>query len=643
MAENMMFRTKDNHIVVMNNVRDAAHRSRLKSLIGWQNYLDVLKSADPNISRDLDRKNTKFIDKYVHRFDYKRRKDEFDNVFEDVIRNDNLQKGLEPCLDGIDYEIETKDIPQDVQALGFSVTPIDRQYAVDDDGNIVGPIDASGNSMVGKKDIAGNVLSTGFNNTRAQARTEAREVFVIRNHFKMSDENKAIMDDLITRFKGQPESAVNFERMLSGKEKNLFFIYRQELENTRLQKLILHHEFKHIKNAMFFNTVYLNRANYRLSGSDTYRIAVEDERSAFLSLTVNSVNEYLKNGDWNNFDGFHPNDNELVATLKSIPADERKAYLMNPKNYIDASLEFFKAQKQAKYDRDQFGQVIADKIRQTVPNLLEDAGDLSPTFKQIRKQYYHFAVYNPDTGKYEQKYLDEFIDDAHEVEPNVMLVQKAKNDYEARKNEYDTDKADTNEVLIEEARKFMRRQNHGSAVVSADNTYIESLDADWIVRHGIPNDMAGWSDDLQKYYRRQDGYFELAKNNLEYAFKLGDDVVRYTDPKNVSIANDSSFDTYMKVVNAPVARGSAINFRPNLNEEQKLMLFAACVASGRKMKGNIPTDLSGLDKLQGIDAATMAKINRTLGRTAGSSSFDGSSRTSGSRSYTSRSGGYGGR
>lgn len=622
MAENMMFRTKDNHIVIMNNVRDAAHRSRLKSLIGGQNYIDVLNSTDTNISRDLDRKNTKFIDKYVHRFDYKRRKEDFYNVFEDPAENSRLYNTCSAdCLPELDYDVKTKDIPLDVQALGFKVMPVDRQYEVDDNGKIVGD----------------------FDTTRAQVRASTREVFVMRNHFKMSDENKALMDDLILRFKGQSRSACEFESSLVDKERNLFFIYRQELENVQQQKLILHHEFKHIKNEMFFNTVYLNRANYRLSGSDTYRIAVEDERSAFLSLTVNSVNQYLKNGDWDNFDGFHPNDNELVAILKAMPADERKVYLMNPKNYIDASLEFFKAQKQAKYDRDQFGQVIADKIRQTVPNLLEDAGDLSPTFKQIRKQYYHFAVYNPDTGKYEQKYLDEFIDDAHEVEPNVMLVQKAKNDYEARKNEYDTDKADTNEVLIEEARKFMRRQNQGSAVVSADNTYIESLDADWIVRHGIPNDMAGWSDDLQKYYRRQDGYFELTKNNLEYAFKLGDDVVRYTDPKNVSIANDSSFDTYMKVVNAPVARGSAINFRPNLNEEQKLMLFAACVASGRKMKGNIPTDLSGLDRLQGIDAATMDKINRTLGRTAGSSSFDGSSRTSGSRSYTSRSGGYGGR
>ena len=120
-------------------------------------------------------------------------------------------------------------------------------------------------------------------------------------------------------------------------------------------------------------------------------------------------------------------------------------------------------------------------------------------------------------------------------------------------------------------------------------------------------------------------------------------MVRYTDVKNVAIGKDSSFDTYMKVVNAPTARGSAINFRPNLSEEQKLMLFAACVASGRKMKGNIPTDLSGLDRLQGIDAATMDKINRTLGRTAGSTSFNGNSRPSGTYRPRGRSDGYGSR
>ncbi|MBR1756884.1 MAG: hypothetical protein IJ738_04910 [Alphaproteobacteria bacterium] len=626
MAESIMFRTKDDHIVIMNNVRDDAHKIRLKTLISGQNYLDVLNSVDPNIARDLDLKNTQFIDKYVHRLDYKKRKDEFNNIFENPAENSRRYNSCSaPFLPHLDYDIKTKDIPLDIQALGFSVIPVDNQYEVDDDGKVIGE----------------------FSDTRASARAGTREICVIRNHFKMSPENETLMNDLINRFEKQTEPAINFESTLSGKEKNLFFIYRQELENVQKQKLILHHEFKHVKNEMFFNTVYLNRANYRLSGSDTYRIAVEDERSAFLSLTVNSVNEYLKNGDWDNFDAFHFNDKKLVDTLKAMPASERKTYLMNPKNYIDVSLEFFTKEKQANYDKTQFGGVIKDKVNQTAPNLPEDSGDLSPTFKQIRKQYYHFAVYNPDSGKYEQKYLDEFIDDAHEVVPNAALAQEAKDVYATRKAEYEADvKSGANPNIIDDARKFIRFQNKKTAAVTPDNTYVESLDADWIARHGIANDSASWSNFLQKYFMRQEGYIELAKNNEEYTFKLGPDVVRYTNTKNVAIGKDSSFDTYMKVVNAPTTRGSAINFRPNLSEEQKLMLFAACVASGRKMKGSIPTDLSGLDRLPGIDAATMAKIKRTLGRTAGSGStgFEGSARRS--TTYTgsrSRAGGYGSR
>lgn len=626
MSESIMFRTKDNHIVIMNNVRDDAHKIRLKTLISGQNYLDVLNSVDPNIARDLDLKNTQFIDKYVHRFDYKKRKDEFNNIFENPAENSRRYNSCSaPCLPHLDYDIKTKDIPLDIQTLGFSVIPVDNQYEVDDDGKVIGE----------------------FSNTRASARAGTREICVIRNHFKMSPENETLMNDLINRFEKQTEPAINFESTLSGKEKNLFFIYRQELENVQKQKLILHHEFKHVKNEMFFNTVYLNRANYRLSGSDTYRIAVEDERSAFLSLTVNSVNEYLRKGDWDNFDAFHFNDKKLVDTLKAMPASERKTYLMNPKNYIDVSLEFFTKEKQANYDKTQFGGVIKDKVNQTALNLPEDSGDLSPTFKQIRKQYYHFAVYNPDSGKYEQKYLDEFIDDAHEVVPNATLAQEAKDAYATRQAEYEADvKSGANPNIIDDARKFIRFQNKKTAAVTPDNTYIESLDADWIARHGIANDSASWSNSLQKYFMRQENYVELAKNNEEYTFKLGPDVVRYTNTKNVAIGKDSSFDTYMKVVNAPTARGSAINFRPNLSEEQKLMLFAACVASGRKMKGNIPTDLSGLDRLPGIDAATMAKIKRTLARTtgSGSTSFDGSSRRS--TTYTgsrSRAGGYGSR
>ena len=72
----------------------------------------------------------------------------------------------------------------------------------------------------------------------------------------------------------------------------------------------------------------------------------------------------------------------------------------------------------------------------------------------------------------------------------------------------------------------------------------------------------------------------------------------------------------MQILAEPSNKNGVVNFMPNMNGEQALMLYAACLASGRKMKGNIPADLSGLDRLPGIDAATRNLINQRLGHSS---------------------------
>ena len=161
----------------------------------------------------------------------------------------------------------------------------------------------------------------------------------------------------------------------------------------------------------------------------------------------------------------------------------------------------------------------------------------------------------------------------------------------------------------------MRQNKLSTEYVHPENIYIESLDADYIAAHGIESENADWSNHLQSYYQRLPDYTEIAKNDEEYVFKLGQDIVRYTDKNTLALSKQSKFETYMNILAEPSNKNSAVNFLPSLDKEQALMLYAACVANGRKMKGNVPTDLNGLNHLQGIPPHAMDLINRHLGRT----------------------------
>ena len=58
----------------------------------------------------------------------------------------------------------------------------------------------------------------------------------------------------------------------------------------------------------------------------------------------------------------------------------------------------------------------------------------------------------------------------------------------------------------------------------------------------------------------------------------------------------------------PSNRAAPVEFLDTLSREQKLMLYIACVNNGRRMVGKVPTDLSGIERLQGIPEAEMNRF-----------------------------------
>ena len=113
---------------------------------------------------------------------------------------------------------------------------------------------------------------------------------------------------------------------------------------------------------------------------------------------------------------------------------------------------------------------------------------------------------------------------------------------------------------------------------------------------------------MQKYWSGFEGYKETAKNNEEYSFKIKNQAVKYTSPNNVKMGKTCHYEMYKRLIEEPSNAKATIRFENTLSEDQALMLYVACVNAGRKMRGNIPTDLSKIDSMITIPQAERDKF-----------------------------------
>ena len=123
-----------------------------------------------------------------------------------------------------------------------------------------------------------------------------------------------------------------------------------------------------------------------------------------------------------------------------------------------------------------------------------------------------------------------------------------------------------------------------------------------------PSEHAEWSDGLKQYWQRVEGYNELVKDSNVYMFKINDATVRYTGKKKVELSSNADYALYDKMLKEPSNRSAPIEFLDTLTDRQKLLLYVACVNNGRRMIGQVPTDLSGISHLRGIPEAELNRF-----------------------------------
>lgn len=608
--EKLLLHTADNSIIVFNLDYNNDAEKRRKVLAYKQfceqhtqseffNLFVRYQHSGQEMYDSFDVDNTNFINKEIFRMDLRKQQYNYENK----VSTDNIPAHIrsKPRTLHFDSHIDDMEISPLIKNLGFQIEPEDNLYDVYFD------------NVSQEYDIRD------FSKRRASVNTDKRKIILVRNHFTLPPAEYITMQRLIASWernkRNNPTLSV-FQFVSSirdSRERSLFNIYANEYNIVNHRLLILKHELTHIKNNALMSGLSLKDTEKRMSVEDYYRLEVEDERSAYLSQIINAVNVYMKNGNLDDFTMFDIEAKELVRTVSGLPRGQRLQYVQNLPVLLDVAFKSFERNHHKDYDSKQFKDnllIRMEKVPLTVPS-----DDDRKEFFLRRSLLYHYKLYNPQTGAYEEKNLASLIRPEQEVKidadarQNIIIPSQQK--LSRRLTEYNRDKSRgiINPELVPEAKRLMRDNLHNPRFINQINGLeISSLPDDFVQpRPIVTSQPVKWSKDLREYWQKIDGYKELASTENEYTFAVNESVISYKAKNKVNLNKDAEYNAYIKLLQEPSNKNKPIIFKDTLTKEQALKLYVACVVNKRQMKGNLPRDFTLLKNMKDISAADLQK------------------------------------
>jgi len=180
------------------------------------------------------------------------------------------------------------------------------------------------------------------------------------------------------------------------------------------------HEFHHIRNKIVLENHRLRPGSRALSAKNLYFILVEDERSAAFAATINRINTYFENGNWNELLSLEP----CFAVLDGRNAEMRDKLLKNMEFILNAKLQYWNEHEWPNYLK----KFMARLPQLEAQNSLAKGEDLDGReYLRQRSVMYSFYIYNPEKKKYFIQNLSKYIKVEIPVTPEVQenIIDKA--------------------------------------------------------------------------------------------------------------------------------------------------------------------------------------------------------------------------
>lgn len=630
-TEVLLTRTKDNCVIAFTiTYGNSAEKSRLKheceNLCQALNYNEFRSDMISSQAISFDANNTNFLRREISGYHYRKNRADFSNSMSTPSAASPDSLSPFPTLND-DF------FPEMIKNLGFKIRPVDKTYEV-------------------RYDAANGIfVAQNFVKTTATVTVSERKLDIVRNHFHFLPEDYRRLQQLQDSYRiakqtnrGLTEEKYAQNVLTDQKDRALFWFYSQQKKSASQIDTTIAHELKHVENGVFEDGLSLKKDSKRQTVENMYRIAVENERSAYLRELVQNINTYLQKGDYGDFSMFHNNNVDFVSKLKRLrtPA-ERIAYATNWPQMLAEKMKDFELYHRKSYDYGpenvvptasdndsdgdsklrQFLQTTKSYVKKAPLNAKEDTDGTE--FKKLRSLFYNFRIYNPATRRMEDVNLAQYITPELEVKIDDRIrreiIEPQQKRLNSRLQDFATECAQgtINTALIEPAKSIMRGGVVNSAFVNTvENFRIASLyepentpiPPPPIVN--APDDHADWSNGLKDYWSGVEGYQEIARNNEEYKFKIKEATVSYSSQKDVKISKNADYELYVKLLKEPSTQNAPIEFLDTLSKEQALLLYIACINNGRRPIGAVPTDFSAVDRLQGISPLEINKFRHRM-------------------------------
>lgn len=613
-TESLLVKTQDNHIIVFNisftsDAEKISLSQECERMCERINYADFNSGMIHSAHITFDEKNTSFLREEISGHLYPRKASEYTNG---LLHNNFPPAVQKPNTLHFNYIVADSAVPEMIKSIGYKIEPVDELFDVEFDS------------------AAGEYKIKDFKTRLATVYHSERRMEIARKHFRFNKADYARLQLLITKYQNEKAANPKLDArnymifIANSKDRSLFKIYANEQYRVEHQEAVIAHEFKHIKNDVLSSGLGLKKNSKRLSVENMYKISVEDERSAYIEQMFSCINAYLKKGDYNDFTMFDNDNTSIVEELKVMTTDDEKIrYLTDIPTLLAKKWREFEDSHREFYDKtsQQFKKNVANLVCTASLSVPEDVDEAE--YHRLRSLFYRYKIYNPITKKKEYLNLSSYITPDKEVTipPEIMteIIEPQKAALEKRLKKYNNKvhSGDINPRLVEVAKTLLRKDAENTAFINeVDMLRISRLFDDTLPPPVTPtpspatptaDDVTKW-EELRAYWQRSENYSEILCNKDEYSFSLNETTIRYTNQNEVSISKNAEYENYVKLINAPGSQKNKIEFMDTLSPEQALTLYIVCVNNGRTMSGNVPTDLSGVDRLSGIPAAEIAKF-----------------------------------
>lgn len=302
-------------------------------------------------------------------------------------------------------EIKDEDVPQLLKRTGISIVRSviqhfikwnDITYKVD---VIPGSKDAVKSAFNGKELIIGENCYIFHNDDWANIKKFEyefkREKLARKNSwFKIDKPEDEIFEDVLKKlFKDKKQQLV--VGALCRK-------YRELRKSRTDYRGIFIHEFHHLRNKLLIENRCLKNNSKALLAPDMYFIQVEDERSSYLAVTIDRINQYWVDHDWEKLLEKEP----CFAILDSRSENERNKLLLNLDFVTNAKLKHWTENHLHEHLKRFVHRLPSLQSHCSVAKGIDEK---RKEYLQMRSMLYSFWVYNPFTQRHKMVKLDKYI------------------------------------------------------------------------------------------------------------------------------------------------------------------------------------------------------------------------------------------